>query len=63
MTNEYGRIEIGHVNGNVTVLENAKVVKSEVIGWRPEEGSVKEYTVEYKSGRTTSYVGCWYDEK
>lgn len=63
MKNEYGKVIIGHVNENTTEIENAKVVKSETIGYREEVGNVKEYTVEFKSGRRTTYIGCWYDEK
>ena len=58
---EYGKVRIGHVNGNVTELEEAKVVRREVVGYDPEEGSIKEYEIEYKSGNRTRFYGCWAD--
>ena len=54
---------IGHVNGNITEFEGAKVVDYEIIGYHPEEGTVKEFEIEFEgTGNRTTRIGTWYDE-
>ncbi|MBO7449032.1 MAG: hypothetical protein J6U54_01575 [Clostridiales bacterium] len=58
----YDVVTIGHVyDDNVTTLHNARIVRRDFVEYRPE-GQVKEFEVEFESGRRSEFYGLWGSE-